>query len=376
MNPSFVAGAWKQQYGYKSFMPNPIDIPFSWEDPVINVLLERATLKLGNLEAFSDFIPDIDFFVYMHIGKEAVKSSRIEGTKTEFDEIFMEESEGKNPEERDDRQEVINYIQALNHGITELQKLPLSFRLFNDIHRILLSSVRWEYRNPGEIRKSQNWIGGSNLQNAFFIPPHQDDLSELLTDFERFLHDENLHIPELIKVAIAHYQFETIHPYLDGNGRMGRLIIILYLIEKKFLTRPVLYISDFFERNKPAYYDALTVVRGSNNIEHFIKFFLTGVIETCESSIATFKSISALKKVISDKIMGFGSRTEKAHTLLKYLFSQPIVTVSDVARELDITFATATTFIRLFMEIGVLHEITGFKKHRIFVFEDYMKMFR
>lgn len=198
----------------------------------------------------------------------------------------------------------------------------------------------------------------------------------MLTDFERFLHDENLHIPELIKVAIAHYQFETIHPYLDGNGRMGRLIIILYLIEKKFLTRPVLYISDFFERNKPAYYDALTVVRGSNNIEHFIKFFLTGVIETCESSIATFKSISALKKVISDKIMGFGSRTEKAHTLLKYLFSQPIVTVSDVARELDITFATATTFIRLFMEIGVLHEITGFKKHRIFVFEDYMKMFR
>jgi Fic family protein len=270
----------------------------------------------------------------------------------------------------------MNYIQALNTAIVSLEKLPLSFRLFNEIHKILLSSVRGEHKNPGEIRRSQNWIGGSNINNAFFIPPHQDDLSDLLSDFEKFLHNDALQIPELIKVAIAHYQFETIHPYLDGNGRIGRLMIILYLIEKKFLSKPVLYISDFFEKHKGGYYDALTVARASNNIEHFIKFFLTGVIETCESSIATFHSISRLREDIRTKIMSLGNRTEKAHILLSYLFSQPIVSIADVARTLSITPTTASTFVGIFEEMGVLREITGFKKHRIFVFEEYIRLFR
>lgn len=376
MNTKFHPGVWRQQFGYKSFLPSHIDIPYIWEDPKINLLLEKANLELGKLESFSGFIPDIDFFVSMHVWKEAIRSSRIEGTKTEFDELFINENTTETFEERDDKQEVRNYIEALDYGIKALEKLPLSFRLFGEIHRILLSSVRGEYKNPGEIRTSQNWIGGSSLQNAYFIPPHQDDLSELTSDLEHFLHNDTLQIPELIKIALAHYQFETIHPYLDGNGRIGRLIIILYLIDRHILSRPVLYLSDFLERNKGGYYDALTIARESGNIEHFIVFFLTGIVETCQSSLATFQSILTIKKSLEAKIFALGTRAEKANILLRHLFSRPIVSAMDVATLLGVTTTTANTFIRIFIEMGVLQEMTGMRKHRIYVFEEYMKLFR
>ncbi len=294
MSKNFTSWTWKNQYNYKSFLPNIINKTFIWEDKKINILLEKANLELWKLDSFSNFIPDIDFFISMHIWKEAIKSSKIEWTKTEFDDLFLDKDDVKSIEERDDIEEVKNYIEALNLGMKELEKLPMSFRLFSLIHKTLLKWVRWEYKNPWEIRTSQNWIWWSNLQNAFFIPPHQDDLSNLIKDFELFLHNDNLEIPELIKVAIAHYQFETIHPYLDGNWRIWRLMIILYLIDKKIISKPVLYISDFFERNKWSYYDALTVARSSNDIEHFIKFFLTWIIETCESSINTFQALFEL----------------------------------------------------------------------------------
>jgi Fic family protein len=248
--------------------------------------------------------------------------------------------------------------------------------LFSHIHKTLLQWVRWEHKTPGEIRKSQNWIWWNNLETAFFIPPHHEDLKELIKDFELFLHNDALKIPELIKVAIAHYQFETIHPYLDGNGRIGRLMIILYLIEKKIISRPVLYISDFFEKNKGAYYDALTLARSSNNIEHFIKFFLTWVIETCKSSILTFSRILVIKKDIESKIVTLWSKSEKAMMMQDYLYSHPIITSHDVVELLWVSPTTANSFIKLFIEIWVLKEVTWFKRHKKFAFEVYLKLFR
>ncbi|MDA9129468.1 Fic family protein, partial [Candidatus Gracilibacteria bacterium] len=315
------------------------------------------------------------FFISMHIGKEAIQSSRIEGTKTEFDDLFYDD-EDSTPEERDDKYEVQNYIDALNFGIKDLTNLPLSMRLFCNIHKLLLRGVRGEHKSPGEVRKSQNWIGGSNLENAFFIPPHQDDLSESLSDFEKFLHNDTLQIPELIKVALAHYQFETIHPYLDGNGRIGRLIIILYLIEKNIISRPVLYISDFFEKNKGAYYDALTIGRSSHDIEHFIKFFLVGIIETCQSSLQTFQGIGELQKIVQENILTLGTRAEKANTLITHMYSKPIVTSKYVSNLLKVTPATANTLIHELIRLDILIEVTGNKRHKVYKFEKYMSLFR
>lgn len=376
MEKKFISWTWKNEYWYKSFLPNFINQSFIWEDKKINILLEKANLELGKLESFSNFIPDIDFFISMHIWKEAIKSSKIEWTKTEFDELFFDKEDIKTLEERNDIEEVRNYIEALNIWIEELKKLPMSFRLFSLIHKTLLKWVRWELKNPWEIRRSQNWIWWSNLQNAFFIPPHQDNLSDLIKDFEFFLHNDSLEIPELIKIAIAHYQFETIHPYLDWNWRIWRLMIILYLIDKKIISKPVLYISDFFERNKWSYYNALTIARSSNDIEHFIKFFLTWIIETCQSSIDTFSSILKLKKDIETKILWLWAKSEKTSQILQFLFSNPIITSTDITKVLLVTPATANSFIKKFIEMWVLIELTWYKRHKKFAFENYLRLFR
>ncbi len=371
---NFNAWIWKNQFDYKSFLPTKINKDFFWEDKQINILLEKANLELWKLESFSNFIPDIDFFISMHIWKEAIQSSKIEGTKTEFDDLFIDKK--RSFEEKNDIIEVQNYIKALNLWIKNLEKLPLSFRLFSEIHKTLLVWVRWEHKNPWEIRRSQNWIGWTNLQNAFFIPPHIDDLWELISDFEKFLHNKNLQIPELIKTALMHYQFETLHPYLDWNWRIWRLLIILYLMEKNILSKPILYISDFFEKNKWAYYDSLTIVRNSSDIEHFIKFFLTWIIETCKSSISTFESILDLKQKTDEKILKFGSRAEKAKKLLIYLFSKPIVNSKEVQKLLEITPATANTLLYLFVEKWILEEISDSERNKIFAFEEYLELFR
>lgn len=370
----FSSGVFKQQYQYKSFSPTLVNQVWTWEEPKVNTLLEKATQALSALNAYSLIVPNVDLFIQMHIMKEASQSSRIEGTQTEMDEALMD-VEQIDPEKRDDWQEVQNYVQAMNHALATLDKLPLSNRLLKETHAILLQGVRGERKTPGDFRASQNWIGGSSLQDAVFIPPHQNEVDELMADLEKFWHNDEIDVPHLIRIAISHYQFETIHPFLDGNGRIGRLLITLYLVSHGMLHKPSLYLSDYFEKHKGAYYDALTTVRSSNNLLHWIKFFLMAVITTAEKGQDTFRNILALKNEVDGQIVSLGRRAENARNLLLRLYQKPVINANSVSKILDLTPRAANALIKDMESIGILKETTGFKRNRLFMFEKYLHLF-
>jgi len=372
----FIAGSLQTGNRYRYFLPEKINHTFVWTDDAINTLLEKASLKLGELNSFSRFVPDTDMFILMHVFKEAVISSRIEGTRTSIDEALIEEKE-LNPEQRNDRQEVHNYVSAMNSAIEELKTLPLSNRLIRNTHKILLSSVRGQMKTPGEFRLSQNWIGGAGLNDAVFIPPSHLELPELMGDLELFLHNETIKIPHLVRIAIAHYQFETIHPFLDGNGRIGRLLITLYLVSAGILDKPLLYLSEFFEKNRSLYYDNLTHVRTKNDLGQWIKYFLAGVTETSEKAVSTLKSIVDLKSGIEDnQIPGFGKRSKHALLLFNKLFSKPVLNAKDIQEITGLSPKAAYDLVEVFISAGILKETTGYQRNRVFIFEEYIRMFR
>jgi Fic family protein len=371
----FKSGTYRQQYQYKSFTPSPIDHSWVWSDPRINTLLEEANHKLGSLDAFSKQVPDVDYFIRMHVVKEATTSSKIEGTKTNVEEALLKEKEVE-PERRDDWQEVQNYVAAMNYAVQRLAKIPISTRLLRETHKILLSKGRGAKKTPGEYRRSQNWIGGSSIKDAVFVPPSHEEVNSLMADLENFLHNNTIDVPTLIRVAIAHYQFETIHPFLDGNGRIGRLLIPLYLVSKHMLVKPTLYISEYFEKHRTVYYDNLMVARADNAISRWVTFFLVAITETCNKGIATFEKIQSLRDDIEGKrLVSLGRKLPKAKQLMMNLYRNPRTTAYDVAKQLGVTPKTANELIDDFVRLKVLVEITGGRRNRIFSFSQYVKLF-
>ncbi len=372
---NFQSGTWRKQYQYKSFLPTPVNHEWGWEDPAINVLLEDATRALSELNAYTRIVPDVDMFIQMHIRKEANTSSRIEGTQTEIDEDILSVDE-IDPEKRDDWQEVQNYVEAMNNAVKALETLPLSLRLLRNTHEILLSDTRGDQKTPGEFRRSQNWIGGSSPADAAFVPPHHEDMPELLSDMEAFWHEGRIQVPHLIRAAISHYQFETIHPFQDGNGRIGRLLIPLYFISNGLLSKPSLYLSAYFEKNRDAYYDALTRVRTSNDIGHWCRFFLHAVINTANSGKDTFDKILELRRELDSKVFSLGRRAENARKLVLHLYGTPFVTISMTEKILGINNNPARNLVAALEKIGVLEEVTGFRRNRVFIFRRYLDIFR
>ncbi len=372
---SFVSGRFITQTDYKSFLPESINNEWIISNPEVNVLLAEANRLLGELNAFSQLIPDVDFFISMHILKEATASSRIEGTKTNMEEALVK-VEDINPEKRDDWAEVQNYINAINFSISELERLPISNRLIKNTHKILLAGVRGKHKISGEFRTSQNWIGAT-IKDAIFIPPHFNEIPDLMSDLEKFIHNEEIMVPHLIKIAIIHYQFETIHPFLDGNGRLGRLLITLLLVSTGILKKPALYLSDFFEKNRNYYYDNLMVVRTSNNLVQWLKFFLVGIIETSNSSIQVFKKIIELRREIENvKLPKLGVKIDKGYALLYYLYQKPIIESKEISENMKISAATANRLISQFVEMEILTELTGYKRNRKFIFKEYFDIFQ
>ncbi len=362
-----------QPTGYKAFIPSPLppNPPIKMDGP-LHQLLADANIALGRLDTMGYLLPNIDFIIAMYVRKEALLSSQIEGTQASLEDIF--EYESQNPVTNvHDIQEVVNYIKALNHGLMRIEEFPMSIRLIKEIHLILLSNNRGQEKIPGEFKRSQNWIGppGSAINTATFVPPPPVEALQAMGQLELFLHQEN-ELPVLIACALIHYQFETIHPFLDGNGRLGRLLITFYLCWKKVMQKPLLYLSYFFKLHRQEYYDRLNLVRMQGDYEQWIAFFLKGIIWTSGSALDTIKNVLSIadkhKKLLIQKKIS----SPLAIALLDYLFVKPLLSVQEIADQFQTSYPTAQTLTNQFVNLGILKEVTGRKRDRRFHYWEYM----
>ena len=370
----FKSGEKRPCYQYECFVPTFINHDWSWNSKELTMTLERADKAMAGLDACAQFVPDIDLFIRMHIVREASASSRIEGTQTEMEEAILPE-ESIDEERRNDWREVNNYVESMNWAIEELKHLPLSIRLLRGAHARLLAGVRGEAKHPGELRQSQNWIGGNSIATARYIPPSVEYMADLLSDLEKFWHNDAIQVPNLIRCAISHYQFESIHPFLDGNGRVGRLLIPFYLISKGELTCPSLYISAYLEKNRDAYYDFLSRVRSDNDLMNWVLFFLDAVAETSRTACVKFKRIFALRDEMTTVATELPN-AELGQRIFRLLYSSPRVTVNQVAERLKCSYHAASRIVKPLVSRGVLMPSSDVKRNTIYDFKRYLDIFR
>jgi Fic family protein len=365
----------QQSGGFKAF--NPAVLP---PDPMLHIdtemleLNSSADLAIGRLDSLGDFIPNADLFVFMYVRKEAVISSQIEGTQATLTDILEFEAGNIETDKRSDVDEVVNYISAMDFGLSQVKTsdgLPLSLRLIREVHKRLLAGVRGQHKTPGDFRTSQNWFGGASPASATFVPPAVHDLGPALHEFERFLR-KNKSLPPLIRTALLHYQFETIHPFLDGNGRVGRLLIALYLCHEGILKHPLLYLSYFLKKHQQDYYSLLQAVRETGDYESWVKFFLRGVAETADEALDTARSIIVLKEADQAKMSTLGRGMQRGVVLLERLFTTPVVRVSVVEGITGLSPKAAGDLVGKFVELGILIEVTGKKRNRTFNYQAYL----
>ncbi|RYG47623.1 Fic family protein [bacterium] len=367
-----------QPTGYKAFIPTKLPPnPSVQMDDEMWTLLSNADRALGRLDGSTEALPNPDLFVLMYVRKEAVLSAQIEGTQASLAEVLELEAKVLDAAKPSDAVEVVNYIDAMNHGLSRLSELPVSLRLIREIHSRVIDSTRGAEKSPGEFRTSQNWIGASssNLNTAKFVPPPFQDMQIALGELEAFIHDE-APTPSLIKVGLAHAQFETIHPFLDGNGRVGRLLITFLLCEKGILQRPLLYLSYYFKQHRSEYYDHLQAVRDGGDWEGWLKFFLRGVHQVAQEATQTARSIVKLREHHRDLILKQGGRS--AGTMMRFLdqlFDHPIVTVGLVEKLVGIKFPNANNLVKAFTSMGILEEISGRERGRVFLYGSYFRLF-
>ena len=366
----------RQPEGYDAFLPAPLPPePPIRLDPKLTRLLSDADRALGRLDGVASVLPNPDLFVAMYVRQEAVLSSQIEGTQSTLEDVLDYEAAGPQADRPSDVEEVVNYVRAMNRGLARLPELPLSLRLIREIHGELLRGVRGAHRDPGQFRRSQNWIGpaGCTIREAQFVPPPPHEMTEALHHFEGFLH-QSTDMPALIHCGLAHAQFETIHPFLDGNGRVGRLLIALLLCERQILARPLLYLSFYLKAHRAQYYDRLTAIRTEGDWEGWLRFFLRGVYEVSRSATDTSRAILDLRERNRDQIAEH-SASSYGPRLLDQLFQTPVVTIRMVESHLGCSFATAGKAVEALEQLGLLEEITGQKRHRRYRYRPYLDLF-
>lgn len=371
----YKSGEYVKMNDYKAFIPSKINFSWGWDDTKLDKLLAEANRQIGELNAYSLLIPNVDLYIKMHVKIEANKSSRIEGTRTTVEEDLLDVTD-INPEKRDDWEEVQNYVKATNYGVERIRNgFSVCTRLIREIHEILMQGVRGEYKTPGEFRVSQNWIGGSMPSTAVYVPPPHTEVTECLSDFEKFINNEEIDTPDLIKIAILHYQFESIHPFLDGNGRIGRLLLPLYIQSKGMLEKSCLYISDYIERNKYTYYDMLTRVRTNNDMIGWIKFFLEAVIETSKIAKEKFRNVVELTMEMDKVIMELPVKPENAKKVIDLLYDEPVLTRNKMSEITGIKLTTINGIVNALLDKGIITETTGYSRNQIFAFEKYINLF-